>query len=125
MDDDRSESEPRVDANDDDSDDGPGGAAAAASRVAKDGNRKGVFEFPERPVDLIGLFLDADIRAARDKIHLQIENGALPTGAGVEARGGVVNNQGLTKGAKAVSKAVVNIHALQKQANRNMRQKDK
>jgi len=106
---------------DDDSDDGPDGAAAAAC-VNENGNRKGVFNFPDRPVDLIGLLLDADIRAARDKVHHQIENGALPQNAG-GLNGGRVNNQGMTQAAQAVAKTVVNLQAIQKQANRNMHQR--
>lgn len=102
-----------------DTDDGPDGAAAAAV-TNEQSNRKGNFEFPDNAVDLIGMMLDPDIRAARDKVHRQIENGAVGQSL---AGGRGIQNRGLTQGAQVVAKAVTDIHAVQKQAQRNQAQR--
>lgn len=99
-----------------DDDDGPDGAAAAATTTNTD-SRKGNFEFPDRAVDLIGLMLDPDIRAARDRVHAQIENGLIQNG-GIGG-GSVANGRPMTQGAETLAKAVVSIQAIQKQAQRD------
>jgi len=84
--------------------------------VSPDGTTR--FEFPEHTVDLIDLFLDPCIQAARAELHNQIENAATPNTQ--MAQGGAVN---MTPLAKQVQKAVVDIHALQKQAMRDERKR--
>ena len=102
----------------DDNDSFGSGAFGATMDAAKEreSRKKGHFEFPDRAVDLIGLFLDPDIRAARDKVHNKIENGNLNLAGAV---GGGVQNQQLTPPAQLLAKTVVNIHAIQKQATRD------
>jgi hypothetical protein len=106
-----------------DSDDGPDGAAAAAAAAACETteNRKGVFEFPENAVDIIGLVLDPDIRAARARVHRKIERGGISIN-GANQQSGRVGGRALTQGAQTVAKAVVSVHAIQKQAQRHRRQ---
>ena len=101
-------------ATDDDPFEGTGFAAAV-----RDTDEKGTFEFPTNATDLIGLFLDPDIRAARDKVHAQIEANAVRAGARTNAGGIAQNNTAVTPAAAAFQKAVVSIHALNEQAKRN------
>jgi len=81
-------------------------------------NPNGVFDFPNNTVDLIGLFLDPDIRAARNRVNARIDAGVIQNG-GVKNVGGRQNNQTVTSAAATIQKAVVSIHALNKQAERN------
>mgnify|MGYP000273488439 CR=1 FL=1 len=104
----------------DSDDDGPDGAAAA--QTIRDGCRKGEFDFSDNAVDLIGMFLDADIRRARDKVHAQIENGAIQ-GNGIVSGGRQSNTQHMTQAAQKVAKTVVNLQAIQKQAQRSQRRR--
>jgi hypothetical protein len=97
--------------------------AAPAAQVADESEHKGTFEFPNEAVDLIGLFLDADIRYAREKVHQRIENGQLNAGT-VNIEGGrVVDNRPMTQAAQKVAKVVTDVQAIQKQAQRNQKRR--
>jgi len=52
------------------------GAFGATKAVAesRNWNETNDFQFPERAVDLFGLFLDADIQQARQQAYNKIEN---------------------------------------------------
>ena len=79
----------------------------------------GEFALFDNTVDLIGLFLDPDIQAARDEIHAKIENGSLNIDGGINSAGQAQSQAvNLTQPAKTFAKAVVSIQAIQKQAER-------
>ena len=93
-----------------------GGAFGTTKVVAqeRDTYEKGDFEFPDRSVDLFGLFLDEDIRYARQQAFNEIENKTVG-----------VANQPLTQAAQKVSKLFVTVEAINKQAQRDQQQKTK
>jgi hypothetical protein len=70
--------------------------------------KKGDFQFPDRCVDLFGLFLDEDIRYARQEMFDQIENNQIGSA-----------NQPMTQPARLMQKTVVTIQAINKQAERD------
>lgn len=83
--------------------DDPGAAAAAAVQdTDRDRTANGYFELPDNCTDLIDLFLDADIQWARQQVHAEIEV------------------QHATPAAKTMQKAVTDLHALSKQAERGV-----
>lgn len=70
----------------------------------KNGNRKGVFEFPDNCIDLIDLFLSPEIRAARRQANRQIEQ------------------SNMTPMAQQVAKTFTAVHAITAQAEANQRE---
>jgi len=64
-------------------------------------NKEAAFTLPENSVDLIDLFLDPDIQAARAEAERSIEN-----------------NAAMTPAAKAMSKAILGVQAMVKQSQR-------
>jgi len=74
--------------------------------------KKGDFQFPDRAVDLFGLFLDADIQQARQQAYNKIENNTF--GA---------TDQPFTQAAQMVQKTMVTLEAINIQAKRNHSQR--
>ena len=88
------------------------GAFGATKSVAmeKERRKKGFFELPEQTVDLFGLFLDPDIRKARNEVLNDIENNNVQMN-------GVATS--FTSAAKTIAKFSVTIDAINKQAQRD------
>jgi len=103
------------------SDDDP--PAAPAAQVADDPEHKGTFEFPKNAIDLIGMFLDPDIRYAREKAHKRIKNGVLQRGGVNVGSNQIVDNRPMTQAAQTVAKVVTDVQAIQKQAMRDQKRR--
>ncbi len=86
------------------------GAFGATKKVAqqRDSWEKGDFQFSDRAVDLFGLFLDEDIRYARQRVFNDIENNTIG-----------VADQPMTQAAHTVQKTMVTVQAINIQAQRD------
>ena len=73
----------------------------------KNGNRKGVFNIPNNCIDLIDLFLSPQMRAAKAKVHRQIEQ------------------QNMTPIAEKAAKAFASIQAITMQAEMSQQKQRK
>jgi len=93
---------------DDDNDDPFEGTPFAQARVADDDtddkDEQATFSLPENSVDLIDLFLDPDIQAAR-----------------AEAERAIEANAAMTPAAQSMAKVVVGLQSLVKQSQRAQR----
>jgi hypothetical protein len=98
----------------DDTDPFGSGAFGATKKVAqqRNWNETNDFQFPERTIDLFGLFLDADIRYARQQALNDIENNTVGIG-----------NQPMTQGTQLVQKTMLTLQAINIQAQRNHSQR--
>lgn len=80
----------------------------------------GEFAVTDETIDVIDMILDADIRAARNRMHKKIENEQLnidqPFSGGVNEQN--IHGQALSPAAKKFAKVITDLHAIQKQAQR-------